>query len=172
MATKTKMGSPVTNAEWKEYKPDFSFPSGHENKAVVSVSFHEAMAYAKWISQKTGRRFRPPTEAERMAAEATFVGDFTQHPLREQPDVGAIGKNADGVVDLCGSTYDWCAHEDDLDPVKLGWVAAAAAAAPAPGVVTAPVAFTLDDLRAEAETLRTRLVKVEGAIAALCALKG
>ena len=171
MATKIKMRSPVINAEWKEYKPDFSFPPGHENKAVVSVTFYEAMAYAKWLSQKTGRRFRPPTEAERMAAEATFVGDFTQHPLREQPDVGAIGKNADGVVDLCGSTYDWCAHEDDLDPVKLGWVAAAAPA-PAPGVPNDPVAFTLDDLRAEAETLRTRLVKVEGAIAALCALKG
>ena len=107
-----------------------------------------------------------------MAAESSFVGDFSNHPLPEQPDIGTIGKNADGVLDLCGSTYDWCAQPSDIDdPVKLGWVPAPALAVPVPNAST-PVTFTLDGLRAEAETLRERLAKVEGAIAALDSLKG
>jgi formylglycine-generating enzyme required for sulfatase activity len=171
--SKIKMGNPVSNSQWKEYKPEHTFEPGCGNKAVTGVDFYEAMAYAKWLSQKTGRKFRLPTEEERMAAESSFVGDFSNHPLPEQPDIGAVGKNADGVLDLCGSTYDWCAHESDIsDPVKLGWVPAPA---PAPAVTvpnaSTPGTFTLDGLRAEAETLRERLAKVEGAITALDSLK-
>jgi formylglycine-generating enzyme required for sulfatase activity len=37
---------------------------GNEKFPVVGVSWHEAMAYAAWLSEKTGRTYRLPTEAE------------------------------------------------------------------------------------------------------------
>lgn len=119
---KVKVLDQVTNAEYRKYRPEHSFPAGQENKPVTHVTFGEAMAYAKWLSETTGRKFRAITEDERKAAETTFTADFSQHPLKEVPDVGTFGKNAEGVTGLLGTTYDWCAEPEDVrDPVALGW---------------------------------------------------
>jgi formylglycine-generating enzyme required for sulfatase activity len=60
----------VTNAQYRQ------FESGHDSGAyeshnlnapdqpVVRVSWQEAVAYADWLSRKTGLRYRLPTEAE------------------------------------------------------------------------------------------------------------
>ncbi len=37
---------------------------GNENFPVVGVNLHEASAYCKWLSEKTGKAYRLPTEAE------------------------------------------------------------------------------------------------------------
>jgi hypothetical protein len=37
---------------------------GRGNRPVINVSWHEATAYAKWLSQQTGQQYRLPTEAE------------------------------------------------------------------------------------------------------------
>ena len=37
---------------------------GNENFPVVGVSWYEAMAYCSWLSSKTGRKYRLPSEAE------------------------------------------------------------------------------------------------------------
>ncbi len=65
----------VTNAEYAEFvkaaahrKPPYwqggSVPQGKENHPVVNVSWHDAAAYCQWLSAKTGRAVRLPTEAE------------------------------------------------------------------------------------------------------------
>lgn len=66
---------PITNAQyavfvkaaqggapthWKNGLP----PVGKENHPVVNVSWFDAVAFCKWLSQKTGNCFRLPTEAE------------------------------------------------------------------------------------------------------------
>lgn len=60
----------VTNAEYCRFK------SGHDsknyqgnslngdNQPAVYVSWNDAKAYAEWLSRKSGRKFRLPTEAE------------------------------------------------------------------------------------------------------------
>ena len=42
----------------------FRAQSGYENYPVVYVSWYGAKAYCEWLSAKTGRRYRLPTEAE------------------------------------------------------------------------------------------------------------
>ncbi|MDM8563606.1 SUMF1/EgtB/PvdO family nonheme iron enzyme, partial [Candidatus Marithioploca araucensis] len=47
------------NANWRN--PYFS---QNETHPVVCVSWNDAVAYAEWLSQQTGKRYRFPTEAE------------------------------------------------------------------------------------------------------------
>jgi hypothetical protein len=130
-----KMHDQVTNSQWREFQPSHTFPKGHDNKPVVNVTYDDAMEYAAWLSKKTGRKFRLPTEEERMDAEATFVADFSNHPLKECPDVGTFGKNADGVTGLLGVTYDWCLHVNDYSRAVAAWEDGSPAMKEAPSTV-------------------------------------
>lgn len=61
----------VTNAQYRKFNPDYS--SGNykgndlngDNQPVVNVNYKdEALEFAKWLSEKSGRKYRLPTEAE------------------------------------------------------------------------------------------------------------
>ncbi len=54
---------PVTNAQCAAFKK-IQIPSGRENHPAVDVSWDDAVAFCKWLSKETGKRFRLPTEAE------------------------------------------------------------------------------------------------------------
>jgi len=67
--------APVINLEYQEFILDtnhrvprnwigFSFPEGKENHPVTEVSLGDALAFCKWLSEKTGSSFRLPAEAE------------------------------------------------------------------------------------------------------------
>ena len=43
---------------------NFYVESGYEDHPVIEVSWYGAMAFAEWLSKKTGYKFRLPTEAE------------------------------------------------------------------------------------------------------------
>ena len=55
------------SAEWEEHSgrswrtPEYAQEDTHP---VVCVSHEEAVAYARWLSEETGRRYRLSTEAE------------------------------------------------------------------------------------------------------------
>ncbi len=51
-----------------------------ENYPVVQVSWHDAVAYSEWLSTKTGKQFRLPTEAEREYACQNPIPS-TQYPI-------------------------------------------------------------------------------------------
>jgi hypothetical protein len=116
-----KMLNFVTNHEWKQFRPGHQFSQTDANKGVVSITHHEAMQYAAWLSKETGRKLRLPTEDELKAEEATFEADFSEHPLPAQPDVGTFGTNANGVTDLLGVIYTWVASASDVDKARAGW---------------------------------------------------
>ncbi len=60
----------VTNTQYRMFKP--SHDSGNyesnnlngDTQPVVKVSWNDAVAFAEWLSQKTGKTFKLPTEAE------------------------------------------------------------------------------------------------------------
>jgi sulfatase modifying factor 1 len=60
----------VTNAQYEQFAPEHRKLRGkqgysqEDDEAVVFVSWEDAVAFCKWLSQKEGRPFRLPTEAE------------------------------------------------------------------------------------------------------------
>lgn len=60
----------VTNAQYKKFRPQHdsgssqNFSLNGDNQPVVNVSWEDAVAFAEWLSRKSGQTFRLPTEAE------------------------------------------------------------------------------------------------------------
>lgn len=97
---------------------------------AVNASWRDARAYAAWLSAKTGRRWRLPTEAEwAYAAGSRFPDDslgtdagtdraqraiarYEQETRRAPGDgrtrpAGAFGANEHGLLDLAGNVWEW-----------------------------------------------------------------
>ena len=139
----------VTNAKYERfveatgYEPprgwsDSSMPGGLEDHPVVNVSWHDAQAYCRWLSEETGQTVRLPTEAEwEKAARGT---DGRLYPWGDEFDGGKCNTAADdietttpvgqyspqgdspyGVADVAGNVWEWTSslHEgypyDPLD---------------------------------------------------------
>ena len=60
----------ITNAQYEAYDPAHKAYRGkngisvNDNEAVVYVTYNDAMSYCKWLSEKEGKTYRLPTEAE------------------------------------------------------------------------------------------------------------
>lgn len=100
----------------------FKVKSGYENHPVVYVSWYGAMAYCKWLSEKTGKSYRLPTEEEweyACRADSTteyYWGDsidgsycwYCDNSGWKIHPVGQRNPNDFGLYDMIGNVWEWC----------------------------------------------------------------
>lgn len=110
----------VTVAEWNACAADGACPkkAGDANMPALGVSWREAASYAEWLSKKTGRDYRLPSEAEwEYAARAGTVGaywwgdrfDKSRISTGAPAAVGAADENPFGLHDVIGNAREWVA---------------------------------------------------------------
>jgi formylglycine-generating enzyme required for sulfatase activity len=100
---------------------------GRGARPAINVSWHDAKAYAEWLSKVTGQKFRLPTEAEweyavRAGMKTAFYFGNDPDKLREYAwyynnsegkthPVGQKKPNDRGLYDMHGNVLEWV--EDD-----------------------------------------------------------
>lgn len=125
---------PITNAQyyffvkdtgvapprlWKDGNP----PQGWELHPVTDVTWYDAMAYCRWLSQMTGKTITLPSEAEwEKAARGddgrTYPWGNKFDPMRcntRELGIGSTtpigvfpnGASPYGVLDMCGNVWEW-----------------------------------------------------------------
>lgn len=101
------------------------------DRPAVQVSWHDANAYAAWLSRRTGEQYRLPTDEEwAFAAGSKFRDDglpvddddpskrwiakYERESERKSGDsepriFGSFGINENGLADLAGNVWEWTA---------------------------------------------------------------
>ena len=104
---------PVTNAEWKIFKPDYTYADGENRYPVVNISYTEAMAYCEWLSSKDMKHtYRLPTEYEWILAAGHMPKDVNMNANHVESGLTAVdaysgSKGACGGIDFWGNCWEW-----------------------------------------------------------------
>jgi formylglycine-generating enzyme required for sulfatase activity len=111
--------------------PKLPVPEGRTDMPMVGVNWHDAVAYAAWMTAKSGKTHRLPTDREWTFAAAeksrdeplapadpadraqAWIARYEAEANRGKPDApgvqpsGAFGENSNGLSDLAGNVWEW-----------------------------------------------------------------
>jgi formylglycine-generating enzyme required for sulfatase activity len=124
--------TPVTFDEWdffartdptKHHRPgDGGW--GRERRPVIDVNWEDTKSYLAWLSQRTGKDYRLPSEAEweyccRARTHTSFyfadsedeLGKFAWYDANSENKTQPVGQrtgNEFGLYDMHGNVFEWC----------------------------------------------------------------
>jgi formylglycine-generating enzyme required for sulfatase activity len=140
---------PITNREYQFFVKEISrvpprgwdgeqYPLEKGDHPVVNVSWEDATAYCAWLSQKTNKLYRLPTEAEWEKASRGSMDDriypwgnqfdsrnanTAEAGINDTSPVGKFSPQGDspfGCADMIGNVWEWCADWVDHSGYPLG----------------------------------------------------
>ncbi len=109
----------VTLAQFQQFRPGFAGAPGCD-PYVAGVSWVDATAFCEWLSQKEGKPYRLPTEAEwEYACRAGTVTAFSsgeQPPAPETANAWGLKNMHTGVREWCLDRYSEYSLDSQIDP--------------------------------------------------------
>jgi len=113
---------PVTQAQWKAVMGNNPSRFKGENRPVENVSWRNAVKFCQRLSEKTGKKYGLPSEAQweygcRAGTTTPFYfGETITTDLAnydgnhgQTTEVGSFPPNAFGLYDMHGNLWEWCA---------------------------------------------------------------
>ncbi len=104
-------GKNWTDVVGRNWRHDPEGNPAPDNHPVTNVSWNDATAYCEWLSRKTGKKYRLPTEAEWEYA----AGNGAQHTKYSWGNGAPSGKNAGNVADeTAANHFSWVKNVSNI----------------------------------------------------------